>query len=244
VKHVQNKVLKINTKIILETSTKTHSKQNLKAQHLQNKVLTRNLTAFTLAEVLITLVVIGVIAAITVPTLMANYKKQEASARIKKFYSTMQQVVTKAKADGNDWEEWADSVQRNGNFQETENFYKKYVLQYLIYNKTELNSLGQFFIYLNDGSYVRISRGTCIDFILDVNGDKKPNVEGRDKFRFLYCPYATTDFVASAKFIPYRLKVVNTREKAKTYCQSSGGHCTALLSFDSWEFKSDYPYKI
>ena len=35
----------------------------------------KNKKSFTLAEVLITLVVIGIIAAITVPTIMANHKK-------------------------------------------------------------------------------------------------------------------------------------------------------------------------
>ena len=45
--------------------------------------------AFTLAEVLITLVIIGVIAAITVPTLMAHQKKIELISQLKKSYSTL-----------------------------------------------------------------------------------------------------------------------------------------------------------
>ena len=49
----------------------------------------KKIKAFTLAEVLITLVVIGIIAAITVPVVMANHKKTETAAKLKKFYSTM-----------------------------------------------------------------------------------------------------------------------------------------------------------
>ena len=45
--------------------------------------------SFTLAEVLITLVIIGVIAAITVPTLMAQYRKKEYVTQLKKAYSTL-----------------------------------------------------------------------------------------------------------------------------------------------------------
>ena len=63
--------------------------------------------AFTLAEVLITLVVIGVIAAITVPTIVANYRREATSAKLKKFYSTLHQVSYRAKADGKDWNDWA-----------------------------------------------------------------------------------------------------------------------------------------
>lgn len=45
--------------------------------------------AFTLAEVLITLGIIGVVAALTIPTLMANYKKSVAKNQFKKTYSTL-----------------------------------------------------------------------------------------------------------------------------------------------------------
>lgn len=38
---------------------------------------------FTLAEVLITLGIIGVVAALTMPALVANYKKQEAVSKLK-----------------------------------------------------------------------------------------------------------------------------------------------------------------
>ena len=48
---------------------------------------------FTLAEVLVTLGIIGVVAALTMPALIANYKKTEYSARLKKFNSTMQQAI-------------------------------------------------------------------------------------------------------------------------------------------------------
>jgi hypothetical protein len=174
--------------------------------------------------VLITLVVIGVIAAITVPTLMANYRKQEASAKLKKFYSTMQQVVTKAKADGNDWEEWADSA--SGTADSTGeipiSFLKKYVLPYIIYQKIVYDT----YIYLNDGSYFWIYKGACLDFVYDINGVKKPNELGRDKFS----PFSSTS--------------IKTREQAKEKCKNDTYYCAGLLFFDGWEFKSDYPYKI
>lgn len=44
--------------------------------------------AFTLAEVLITLAIIGVVAALTIPTLVSNYQKTQYVAQLKKFYST------------------------------------------------------------------------------------------------------------------------------------------------------------
>lgn len=49
---------------------------------------------FTLAEVLITLVIIGVIAAMTVPTLMNNTQGQEYRAALKKAISSLNQALT------------------------------------------------------------------------------------------------------------------------------------------------------
>ncbi|MBR6163592.1 prepilin-type N-terminal cleavage/methylation domain-containing protein [bacterium] len=48
---------------------------------------------FTLAEVLITLVIIGVIAALTVPSLINKTNNQEMVARLKKTYSTLAQAT-------------------------------------------------------------------------------------------------------------------------------------------------------
>jgi len=54
---------------------------------------------FTLAEVLITLGIIGVVAALTLPTLIANHKKQVYVSQLKAFYSQMSQAVQKMRAD-------------------------------------------------------------------------------------------------------------------------------------------------
>ena len=49
--------------------------------------------AFTLSEVLITLVIIGVIAAITVPSLMNNTNAEEYRASLKKAISGLNQAL-------------------------------------------------------------------------------------------------------------------------------------------------------
>ena len=51
------------------------------------------LKAFTFSEVLITLVIIGVIAAITVPNIIQTTEKQEVVSKVKKAYSVLQQAT-------------------------------------------------------------------------------------------------------------------------------------------------------
>jgi len=201
--------------------------------------------AFTLAEVLITLAIIGVVAAITVPSLYANYTRQEAAAKLKKGFSVLNQAYMRAKADGNDWEYWAESANTTGNSTSgvTKNFVEKYVLPYVIYTKTKSQGVHTY-VYLNDGSYFYAYKGSCLDFVFDINGDKKPNIMGRDKFAFLYCPYSTTLWIANGVVIPYQKKETKTREQLLAACKNNGRYCSALVMNDNWTFKEDYPYNI
>ncbi len=58
--------------------------------------------AFTLAEVLITLGIIGVVAALTIPNLIVKYEKNRTVTQLKKTYSVLNQAYLFAKADGGD----------------------------------------------------------------------------------------------------------------------------------------------
>ena len=62
--------------------------------------------AFTLAEVLITLGIIGIVAAMTMPSLIQSYKKQEATARLKKFSSIMSQAVIMSEMENGEMADW------------------------------------------------------------------------------------------------------------------------------------------
>src|SRR5574344_780724 len=55
--------------------------------------------AFTLAEVLIVLGIIGIVAAMTIPTLMNKVAKQEYVTELRKFYSTQMNGWAKLLAD-------------------------------------------------------------------------------------------------------------------------------------------------
>lgn len=66
----------------------------------------KNFNAFTLAEVLITLGIIGVVAAITIPTLIQQHRKQVIETRLKKFYSSVNQAVKLAEVDFGDKKLW------------------------------------------------------------------------------------------------------------------------------------------
>ena len=64
--------------------------------------------AFTLAEVLITLGIIGVVAAITLPTIISNYKKQVTVTKLEKAYTTLNQAFKQSEAENESSEFWDD----------------------------------------------------------------------------------------------------------------------------------------
>lgn len=60
--------------------------------------------AFTLAEVLITLGIIGVVAALTIPSLVANYQKKRVAITLKKSYAELNQALQMGVAEnGPNW---------------------------------------------------------------------------------------------------------------------------------------------
>ncbi len=56
---------------------------------------------FTLAEILITLGIIGVVAAVTIPMLISNYQKRSTETQLKKAYSLLVNASRQAIADDN-----------------------------------------------------------------------------------------------------------------------------------------------
>ena len=80
--------------------------------------------AFTLAEVLVTLGIIGVVAAMTMPTLVSNHQKKVYVTQLKKVYTELTQALSRYKNDNN-----AINIMEAGNMTTTncsEKFLQKY----------------------------------------------------------------------------------------------------------------------
>lgn len=56
--------------------------------------------AFTLAEVLITLGIIGIVAAMTIPTLLTNIREKQTVSKLKQTYSMLSQAFKLVEDNG------------------------------------------------------------------------------------------------------------------------------------------------
>ncbi len=92
-------VLKFNPAVMgVSSVSKAHSKElNVLKSYRLNDF--KKKVAFTLAEVLITLGIIGIVAAMTIPTLISNYKSVQLQSQLKKTYSSLSQAVNMIHAE-------------------------------------------------------------------------------------------------------------------------------------------------
>lgn len=162
--------------------------------------------AFTLAEVLITLGIIGVVAAMTIPTLMNNINNMQYKVAYKKAFSVASQALLACSAD-------YTCVERTGWTDATNNatiwhaFREKFnVIKYCDGSTITLSQCWdttgeQFntstapiesspaFVDKSGMAWVKgSSQGTTMtgDTFVDTNGFNKPNKFGQDRFRLRF----------------------------------------------------------
>ena len=67
---------------------------------IKNFIYTNSTKAgFTLAEVLITLGIIGAVAALTMPVLVGNYQKKQTVTKLKRAFSVLSQAILMSELD-------------------------------------------------------------------------------------------------------------------------------------------------
>lgn len=167
----------------------------------------RKLKGFTLSEVLITLVVIGVVAAITVPSIIVESHSEEIRSLLNKNYSVINQALYRYYLDegynpsGQEFSArtFKQIYQKGFNVLKDYGLYDFYYSNknYDIYKNLTGDSNLDFYMFddgqfiINDGSLIMIDNpnlgvGKNRVFIsVDVNGPyKKPNRLGKDLFMF------------------------------------------------------------
>lgn len=171
--------------------------------------------AFTLAEVLITLGIIGIVAAMTIPTLMQKYYEKQTVNRLKETYAILSQAIKLAGEEYGYPEEWG----LTGRNKESTEIVAEKILPFLKVNidcgiglkksdkcftgkarklngyggDTDITQQPKYFISLLNGTSVAIESAETqanlyLYFLVDTNGVAPPNTMGKDLFEFSYRP--------------------------------------------------------
>ena len=206
---------------------------------------------FTLAEVLITLGIIGIVAALTIPAVIQNTKKQEASSRLKKFISAINQTLIYAEADYGPREGWSIGEMESSDsaFDFLNTYIKPYVKSFEI-EKRQLLNKNMATLRFVDGSQMSVKIGFCHDIYYDINGEKNPNELGRDIYAFILCKNGGCNNKSKQVRAYYCMPdgtEYQTREDFLKQCSKGGDNahsCTMLLEENQYEFPKDYPKRL
>ena len=211
---------------------------------------------FTLAEVLITLGIIGIVAAMTLPTVIQKHQKQVTVQRLKKVYAVLNQAFKLSESDNGEFAYW-DSKNDIGATRFFEKYWKPYLNNPVVCEtyqecgykeskpwqtlkggrKGEVSATdnltdNRISFKLPDGTFISLSDNIYID----LNGSQKPNIYGKDFFVFTYNDKGImpSHYNAEKSFIITRCSKNNNYDAA---C------CAArLIMLDNWEIKADYPW--
>ena len=209
-------------------------------------------TAFTLAEVLITLGVIGVVAAMTLPVLIQHHRKQVVVTKLKHMYSTMNQAIRLSEAQNGEASIWAlDCTTQACNSDIIMDWFNTYLKDYLKVTKVVPDNNNGIYAYLPNGSILQIEDNFYdMDLLLSEKTiqDRK---NGTNYFQFRFNPVLLKGQVASQNkytikttFEPFAWNWDGTREKLIETCGRTGSFCTKLIQYDGWQISNDYPKKL
>lgn len=163
-------------------------------------------TANTLAEVMITLIILGVVASLTIPVLKKHTQREETAVKLKKGYMSLEQSIDAAIVDEGDISKWTMSK-----------LFTKYMAPEIQSVKdctsggiapcfptavTGISSVPTAAIVMMDGIAIG---NNGMNFYIDVNNKALPNQMGVDVFQYtfeLVGANAATDDPGDWKFMP------------------------------------------
>ncbi|MBP7211597.1 hypothetical protein KBA27_02065 [bacterium] len=214
-----------------------------------------------MAEILIVLGIIGIIAEMTIPTLMQSVGEREVVSKLKKDYTVISNAYNLIKEDEGTYDSWGTGDMSSANTHIIiGNMFKeqlKFSVNCIGKSKDEvISKCGDFEAKPEEDSRAILSDGTLIAFrgwspdcswhwgnsglltnvcgyiAVDINGLKNPNVAGKDRFDFL---------IAKDGIVPWGT-VGQIYYKFPDYCNKNvgknlvdvtiGGACTAWIIYN------------
>lgn len=196
----------------------------------------------------------------TLPALLQKRTNLEVEAKLKKYYSIMNQAILLSEADNGSKDYWNNSLN-------AENFLNKYIIPYIHdVAITKFKNYGgdNIAIYMSDGTAMVIKKSGTYDFFFFPNAknlDKstfgavdneteKINREdlGITYFAFLFAPGSTfPDYKYNKKSFEPNKNNANelTAEVFRQKCNKNDRiWCTALIQFNNWKIPKDYPFQV
>lgn len=233
---------------------------------------TKNLKkrGFTLAETLITLGIVGIVAALTIPSLIASYQKKQTVVKLKKVYAILNQIARSSSDENGDAATFltANTIVTE---QKTKEFFEKYWFSYLN-GPTIIKSAPD--IYTLNGKNLGVYVGTYYDwgaraYFTTMDGIsyfvwlmKWVKDENTNESKAYYSTTQTIYVDLNGTKQPNTLGLdvftfeinfddnnavcncaKSSKEDVNRNCEASGTCCAEKIKRDGWTITKDYPWK-
>lgn len=227
--------------------------------------------AFTLAEVLIVMGVIGIIAEMTIPSLVQNFQKQQVASQLSKAYTNLAEAIKRSEIDNGSNEFWDWGVEGTLEDMFNKNFRPYLNISRLCFDPDGTTSCG----FENATAYTYIKGYSCNGFdaiawggVTAVLSDGSViflhyysgsalgvddllkliiiDVNGpKDPNRFGKDTFLFV-LVPDRGLMPYKYDetTANIALKCKNATGKNGVTCAAKIMKDGWQIKDDYPWDI
>lgn len=208
---------------------------------------------FTLAEVLITLMIIGVIAGMTIPALRKDAMNRTTVTNLKKIYSELNQATSLAMTNN-----MTNKFYKTDCWGSKDKFYDNFVYKYLNVIKTcengsQKDCWGDDWDWADDKIFL-LNSGIAVSFtdigsnpnsyvygmriLVDTNGPKSPNRAGSDRFALNIT--GEGEVYAGPRPGADYSDVSGLYSMYKDNCNGDNpfaDYCAALIVMDGWQMK-------
>ena len=219
---------------------------------------------FTLAEILITLGIIGIVAAMTMPALMANINKRQTETKLKKAYSMINQAYRLS------YNEVGDATASDAHTMGIREYFKTYWQPYIKadvcttykgcgYNAnspwTKLNGEKEGTGLINGNTRIPFYTPDGIMYVIyvttfgskegeangqiivDINGPKQPNRFGKDTFVFV-----RNQTEGGVEIVPAGNTANEKNINQNCSTSGKGTVCAEKIRRAGWKIDSTYPW--
>lgn len=221
--------------------------------------------AFTLAEVLITLGIIGIVASMTLPALIQKQFNKKVETKLKKVYSVMNQAITQAETVYGPKEYWDFSDPEFVN-----KYYAPYINKVNIKNfSTKNNNYKSIYFadgsllvfkssnYINEDGSIKNNTGMNQDYFFfpeaknfDITTFANRSCCGITCFAFRFVVNSNYKAERGKAFEPYKHSLNEVSDEIlrqhRNYGCGTGNNsfCTALIQYNNWIIPDNYPFKV
>jgi len=209
--------------------------------------------AFTLAEVLVTLTVIGVVSAMTIPTLMNKNKEVQTVAAVKSAYTILGNAIKRSEIDNGEAATWDFGSQSQSleSAITTGGYLQPYLKTIKVCNKKintnekclpekrkSLNGTlvvdpsNNYGLILNNGMSMGFwGGGESMAIVVDINAEKGPNQWGFDTFEFVMNKNKTILYPNGANIDISTRNIKNHCRYKTDTDEQNGDACTAWVIY-------------